>query len=305
VNSTSGAFPFPFDGQGETGDVVFKRLQVHDEDLAVPGAIYVVEGVFVAADDAAAGNQANNASYRLVAIGPAPTYAATFVPGEPTEFAQAAIHAWRAHGLGLGQPDTGVHIAQATAPGDGLFLVGSRAADNGDGTWHYEYAIENLSSHRSARALAVPIGAGVTLTGAGFHDVDYHSGDGEGGAANFDGTDWPAVISGAGVSWSTDRYEDDPNANALRWGTLYSFRFDADAPPVDATAAITLYRPGDPAEIPVVVAGPGDAPVACPFDLDGDDTVGIGDLLALLAAWGDPWTIGDLLDLLAAWGPCA
>ncbi len=54
----------------------------------------------------------------------------------------------------------------------------------------------------------------------------------------------------------------------------------------------------------------------CPTDLDGDGSVGILDLLALLAAWGtDPGgppdfdgdgTVGilDLLTLLAAWGPC-
>ncbi len=55
----------------------------------------------------------------------------------------------------------------------------------------------------------------------------------------------------------------------------------------------------------------------CPADLDGDGTVGILDLLALLAAWGiDPGgppdfdgdgVVGilDLLTLLANWGPCA
>ena len=69
----------------------------------------------------------------------------------------------------------------------------------------------------------------------------------------------------------------------------------------------------DQAEIDDLHFGPPD----CPADLDGDDTVGILDLLALLAAWGtDPGgppdfdgdgTVGilDLLYLLANWGPCA
>jgi hypothetical protein len=55
---------------------------------------------------------------------------------------------------------------------------------------------------------------------------------------------------------------------------------------------------------------------ACPADINGDTVVGIGDLLALLAAWGpcpgcpedidgdDFVGISDLLALLAAWGPC-
>ena len=58
----------------------------------------------------------------------------------------------------------------------------------------------------------------------------------------------------------------------------------------------------------------------CPADLDGDGTVGVADLLLLLAAWGpyepcppfEPEDIdqdcdvgfSDLLVLLAAWGPC-
>ncbi len=59
------------------------------------------------------------------------------------------------------------------------------------------------------------------------------------------------------------------------------------------------------------------APGKCPADLNGDGSVGILDLLALLAAWGSnpggppdfdgDGTVGilDLLTLLANWGPCA
>ncbi len=58
-------------------------------------------------------------------------------------------------------------------------------------------------------------------------------------------------------------------------------------------------------------------PGKCPWDLDADGSVGILDLLALLAAWGtDPsgppdfdgdGNVGilDLLILLANWGPCS
>lgn len=63
-----------------------------------------------------------------------------------------------------------------------------------------------------------------------------------------------------------------------------------------------------------VIGTTGDLP--CPADLNGDGTVGILDLLALLAAWGaDPGgppdfdgdgNVGilDLLALLSNWGPC-
>ena len=57
-------------------------------------------------------------------------------------------------------------------------------------------------------------------------------------------------------------------------------------------------------------------PLPCPADLDGDGSVGAGDLLALLASWGPcegcaadfnaDGEVGaaDLLILLASWGPC-
>ncbi len=60
-------------------------------------------------------------------------------------------------------------------------------------------------------------------------------------------------------------------------------------------------------------------PPACPWDLDGNGSVGASDLLSLLASWGpcppkadcpadfdDNGTVGasDLLALLANWGPC-
>ena len=58
------------------------------------------------------------------------------------------------------------------------------------------------------------------------------------------------------------------------------------------------------------------AGASCPWDLAGDDTVGINDFLDLLAQWGsDPGGppdfdgdgsvgIGDFLELLANWGAC-
>ncbi len=43
---------------------------------------------------------------------------------------------------------------------------------------------------------------------------------------------------------------------------------------------------------------------ACPWDLDGDNIVGTGDLILLLGSWGDPYGTGDLIELLGNWGPC-
>ena len=42
----------------------------------------------------------------------------------------------------------------------------------------------------------------------------------------------------------------------------------------------------------------------CTWDLDGGGFVGAGDLLLLLASWGNPYGAVDLLALLADWGAC-
>ncbi len=43
---------------------------------------------------------------------------------------------------------------------------------------------------------------------------------------------------------------------------------------------------------------------SCPWDLDGDNSVGTGDLILLLGSWGDPYGTADLIELLGNWGPC-
>ncbi len=42
----------------------------------------------------------------------------------------------------------------------------------------------------------------------------------------------------------------------------------------------------------------------CPWDLDNNGSVGAGDLLLLLANWGNPYSAGDVLALLVNWGQC-
>ena len=194
---------------------------------------------------------------------------------------------------------------------DGRFIVGCKVTDNGNGTWHYEYAVHNFNSHRSGRSFSVPVPAGTAVTNAGFKDINYHSGD------PYDPTDWTISISGGAVTWTGGDFAANPNGNALRFATLYNFWFDASSAPVPANAAIGLCRPGaatDPPSVTVAVDGPGGVPPN-PADLDGNGTVNGADLGFLLAAWGAcpapcPADLdgngevngADLGMLLAAWG---
>lgn len=263
INAATGAFPFPFSTQGVTGSLIFKRLQVHNTDLEPAlntGASYFVEGQYVTADDILGGNEANNNSYRPVNV--------THTGGSfdislsaSTVQQAAAVQAWTAQ-------DPEVHDASVKVPDDGLFLVYSRATELGGGVWHYEYAVQNLTSHRSAGSFEVPLPAGAQVQNIGFHDVDYHSGEA------YDGTDWPgqviATTGGDVVSWSTTRFSSNPDANALRWGTLYNFRFDTELPPITGNVTLGLFVP----DLPDSVVAEARVPSLCNNDgiCEGDET---------------------------------
>ena len=238
VNASSGAFPFPYSTQGQSGDAIYKRLQVAEEDLnplMYAGALYFGESQTVAADDAAAGRNTNNASYRPVNVlfGPSTPNLAFF---GATERGDPALLAWKAH-------DPNVHVSIIDVPGDGRFLCASLVQAVTPTTWRYEYAVQNLSSHRAAGRFAVPIPAGAFPSNIGFHDVDAHSGE------VYDSTDWNAQVLSDRIEWTTDSFATDPNANALRFGTLYNFRFDVAAPGAIGDVSLGLFRPGAPNSI--------------------------------------------------------
>lgn len=244
VNAHTGTIPSL---GGSVANALERRLQVPVSDLDPAlnlGALYFAEIQLISPFDINAGNSYNNSSHEprtvqfFSQIG---TFA--FVTNGTTIAQLPAIFAWSA-------ADPSVNIITVDVPDEGLFYVASHASEDGAGTWQYEYAIFNLNSHRSARSFSVPVPQGITVSDIGFHDVDYHSGE------PYDGTDWVGVHENGAVTWSTQSYDENPNANALRWGTLYNFRFDADAPPAATTATIELFRPGDPNTISVTTRAP-------------------------------------------------
>lgn len=239
VNPSTGGFSYPFTGQGLSGDSIFKRCQITNSEIdpaTHPDAVLYGEGHYVTPDDAAAGNQANNASYRRMTLGVGSLSVGWILHlADSTVREDPAIRAWVTH-------DPGVVLTDVMVPGDGLFIVGSNATDNGDGTWHYEYAVHNLFSDRACRMVRVPIPASATVTNIGFHDVDYHSGE------PFAGVDWVMGVHGGAVAWNTETYSQNIQANAIRWGTLYNFRFDCDVAPINnGDVELGLYKSGGPA----------------------------------------------------------
>ncbi len=315
VNAETGAFAFPYDSLGMAGNAIYKRLQVRLDDLDPalnPGAKYYGEGHYVAPDDSDAANHHNNASYTRFVVGNFQNGSWILLFTGDTTRGCPAIYAWQEE-----DPDVVIEVIEDdNDPGDdhdGRFYLGHRVTDNGDGTWHYEYALYNMNSNRSAKSFTVPVDPLATISNIGFHDVDYHSGDGVSGVTT-SGTDWTVTQQCGQVTWATENYSTDVNANALRWGTLYNFRFDADAPPVDVTTTINLFKPGVVPQVFTANQGPG--PPVCPWDADDDDQVGISEFLEILGRWGEPECgppdfdgdgnigIEDFLLVLGHWGPC-
>lgn len=246
VDPSTGAFPFPA-SDPPISSIVDRRVQVKLDDIDPalhPGAAYFVESISIAADDALAGNGANNVSHRAITFGSAPAYPIAF--SGATEVSSSVLAGWAA-------ADPDVTVTPIDVPGDGGFEIGTRVTDNGDGTWHYEYAIFNRDVSRAAGAFRLPIARGVILSDIGFGDVDYHSGE------PWDGTDWNVIQTPDELRWSTTSHDVDPDANALRWSTLYNFRFDANAPPTLENATLELFRPGTPDSVSVAVPVPTEA----------------------------------------------
>ena len=240
VNATTGDFPYPYAVES-IGSLIDQRIQVKDGELDPdqnPGARYWVEGHYIAADDAAAGNANNNASYREVNVQNV-TFNLSLTGSTIRE--RAALYAWQA-------VDPEVEIVTADLPGatPERFHVARRITDTPEGA-HYEYAVHNMSSDRSANSFTIQFPGTVEITGAGFRDVDHHSGE------PYATTDWTIDVddSTSTVSWFTDDFDIDPDANALRWGTMYTFWFDADVNSIAPVHTLGLFKPGSLSQLQV------------------------------------------------------
>ncbi len=262
VNAFTGDFNYPPADPFYTSSIA-RRLQVDlaDVDQSLnSGATYYVESHYVTPDDAAAGNQDNNASYRAVNV----TGTGLDVQVSLTSATRRtlpAIRAWQAN-------DPGVVMSNVRVPGDGHFILAAKATDLGDGFWSYEYALHNINAHRSGEWFRIPIDPTANVRNIGFHDVSYHSGE------PFSGTDWSMNRSSVTVTWSTTPFDTNPNANALRWGTLYNFRFETDVPPETSVATIGLFRTGSPDRVDAATIGPATNVTDC----NGNDTPDSSDI---------------------------
>jgi len=217
-----------------TGDANARRLQVLRADATpanFPGAQYLVEGVYVAQDETLA-QVANNVSYKRITL--SSTQSPSLVSGLAT-LGQPALAAWATFGGPGGTADPAVTVGNVQVTSEGRYWFAHKARDLGNGIWRYDYVVFNLNSDASGGSFSVPVPAGVTVTNIGFNAPDYHSGE------TFSNADWTNSRTTDAVVWASPQsFAQNPNTNALRWGTTYNFWFDANSAPAPANPSATL-----------------------------------------------------------------
>ncbi|MBZ0172150.1 MAG: hypothetical protein K8E66_07210, partial [Phycisphaerales bacterium] len=165
---------------------------------------------------------------------------------------------------------------------DGRVFIASKATDLGGGVWRYEYAVYNHDMAAAVGAFGVPVSPARTVTGVGFHAVRSHD-------EPFSNEQWVDMRTSEGVLWSTDLFDVNPGANPLRWGTTYTFWFDADAAPGEVSATIDPYFPGGSAVSARVVG-----PEGCAADINHDGVLDLADVQGFIAAFVTQDPVADL-----------
>lgn len=266
INAFTGMFPYPFGGPPLAGNVLERRVQLRHQDINPPlnvGARYIVEVHYVTRDDALAGNGLNNASWREVSFGPGGSVPFSGTLLGATETRKSGVFAWQ-------EFDSAVDITEFRVSNEGLFLVGAKATALGGGFWHYEFAVQNLNSDRSGLSFIVPVHSSSLVQNNGFKSVGYHSGE------TYSSSPWQFSRNSTSVMWTTQTFNTNANANALRWGTLYNFWLDVNAAPSDfSTITMGLFKPGQPDAVSAMMRGPNSCggvtvETACGDDADND-----------------------------------
>jgi hypothetical protein len=227
------------DHRDHVHDQISHRLQVKDVDLSPPlnvGARYFTEAQYIATNEFTQGNgnQNNNVSHRQVLVdgGGGCNSVFLFTDYGETVSEEPAVTAW---------PGASQTLIEPAPLVDGRAFLAYKVTSLGN-VWRYEYALYNMNMDRAIGSLSVPVPAGVAVTHTGFYAPLNHAPEPH--ADPITNTTWTVSTTGGAVTWSTDPFGVDPFANAVRWGTMYNFWFEASSPPQAADATVGLFKTG-------------------------------------------------------------
>jgi hypothetical protein len=243
------------DHSGHSHDVTSHRILVETSDLIPaqnPGATYFAEAQYIVPHEytwcqthPGECNMYNNVSYQQHTVSGGPTNF-TFSASGPTVREQPAVEAW--NGATVSDP------IEPDPGNDGIWFMSYKVTNPTAGVWHYEYALYNMNLDRAIQAFHVPLGPGVNISNIGFHAPPQHPGfahDGTVGNAGYSSTPWSVIQDVSSITWSTETFATNQNANAIRYGTLYNFRFDADQPPETTNATVAFFKTGSPMKVEI------------------------------------------------------
>jgi len=267
VNPFTGVFQSSANNHsGHSHNGASHRVRVNVDDLNTTlnaGATYFAEAQYITPHEYSwcqshpgECNMFNNASYRQFIVSGISNF--TFSPAGPTQRMQPAIMAWTGATVNQVQPDPG---------NDGIWFMGYKVTNPTPGVYHYEYAVYNQNLDRGIQSFSVPLGAGANLSNIGFHVPPQEPGWANDGTFNNQGySSMPWVVTQASdsITWNSETFAQNQNANAIRWGTLYNFRFDADQPPQSANATIGFFKTGSPITVAIQAPAGGVTPTPTP-----------------------------------------
>jgi hypothetical protein len=180
----------------------------------------------------------NNASYRQFSVSGTTSFNFSAVGG--TVRTAPAITAWTGATINVIEPEPGV---------DGRAFIAFKVTGPVGGIYHYEYAINNQNLDRAIQSLSLPVASEVTVSNIGFHAPVNHPGianDGTQADAGYSNLPWAATRSGGTLAWNSETFAQNQNANVLRWGTLYNFRFRFNPPTGEHEGDDRLLQDGKP-----------------------------------------------------------
>ena len=272
VNPFTGFFlsnPDPTNHTGHNDIGASHRIRVNVDDLNTtlnPGATYFAEAAYWTAQEyqwcqshPGQCNMYNNTSHRQFLVFGTTSF--SFSPVGTTARMQPAIEAWTNATISPQlQPDPG---------NDGVWYLGYKVTNPSTGTWHYEYALYNMNLDRSIQSFSVPLGAGVNVSNIGFHAPPQEPGwanDNIPGGNGYSSTPWsndyqPGSNS---ITWNCETFAQNQAANAIRFGTLYNFRFDADQPPQAVSATVGFFKTGSPMMVAIQAPAGSGTPTPSP-----------------------------------------
>jgi len=215
------------DNDGSNEDVLVHRLVASDAELSVAGANYYFAAWYVVRDDI---NIFNSMGWRKI------------VPSRNgTTWSFALATAFRAGSVldafvdPAAQTPTRVNTTLKDAKGS--VQIAATATDLGNGKFSYVYVVMNHDFDPNLGAIALPVGANVTIEQPAFNDGDEDSTN-----------DWTLSRGDGELSWAA------PKGTALTWGKAITLSFVASSASSRGNARLTPSDSGAALFVETVLA---------------------------------------------------